>query len=253
MYIIWSIINLPLAIKYYKDKEISYVIQRIFLVGSYRQFWFLWALLIDIPIVYFLNKKISPKLTMLIGSVLYLIGTVGLEFYKVVMELSVLSIFYKCIFDFFITTRNAIFLGFVFVAIGNYFANCKNNLTIIKVYTVFVLTSITIFLENIVFTKFSYKNLGDMRISLLPLVFCLFYLVSHIDLKNRKIYILLRNMSMYIYCSHCILAEGINLIFKVNLTLGQQYICGVVFSILFSYMMVKIKQIQKNKLVTNKI
>lgn len=245
MYLIWTLLNLPLIIRSYQGCSISYIVKKIFLLGTYRQFWYLQALILDVWLIYYCNQKQSPFLTLMISIVFYMFATIGLEFYEYMMQIPILKNVYQFICETLITPRNAIFFGFCFMAMGNFLASCNFKLSRKKAIGIFVLTSITITLENIFFTKTSYLKLGDMRISLVPLAFCCFYIVAHIELKPRKIYLFLRNMSILIFCSHCLWAECLPLFFNRNLTVDQEYLCSVVASFLFAFLTTKIKEMKK--------
>ena len=245
MYIVWTIFNLPLLINTYNDRSIIYNIKRCIFVGTYGQFWFLHALLLDIPIIFLLNKKVKPQIILIISSILYLFGCIGFEFYKYVVNIPILGSIYNFIFDNFITTRNFLFCGLYFVAIGNFFANNKFILKTRNTILIFIIFSITMVLENFLFTKTSFEQSSDMRVSLIPLSFIVFYIIAHIELKERKVYYFLRNMSMLIYCSHRLCAELIFILFKISAIPDVKFYLGFLGSISLSFIVTWRKKKQK--------
>lgn len=242
LYTIWTILNIPLMIPEYKKQTFFYSIQRLLLVGSYRQFWFLLALIIDIPIIYFFNKKTSPKVTLIIGVLLYSFGCIGFEFYTLLDRFPYIKNIYEIVLKIFINYRNFLFFAFVFVAIGNFLANCEFKISIKLACALSIFFLMTLFLENYLFNKTSLGNLSDMRFSLLPLSILLFYIIAHIELKNKAIYSYLRLMSTFIFCSHCLCGE-----LGKKLNLPPYWVASILSSILsfiYAYIKIKRKKIQ---------
>lgn len=120
LYLVWTVIYLPLIFWNMKNAgsfDIIGLIQRILFEGSYYHLWFLPSLIVAITLVYFLSKKLNDQIIGLLCLGFYIIGTL-------VNSYSFLSVYlswggYKAIF---LTTRNGLFFGMLFIFIGKMIA-----------------------------------------------------------------------------------------------------------------------------------
>lgn len=139
LYIIWSLIYLPLNIKTYISggkgvihSLLEYVRNFIF-TGSYTQLWYLNATIFAVILITILLKRqISPKKIILCAAVFYFLGLFAQSYFGVIEPLrslmpnfwNILKLFSKII----VTTRNGLFEGFLFVGIGMFFAFYQEKL-----------------------------------------------------------------------------------------------------------------------------
>lgn len=120
LYGIWSLVYVPLiarnALKtgYFNLIE---MIQKIFFDGTYYHLWFLPSFIVAITLVFFLSRKLNDRLLGLFCLLLYIIGTM-VNSYSFLSELLVWN-GYKAIF---LTTRNGLFFGMLFIFIGKMIA-----------------------------------------------------------------------------------------------------------------------------------
>lgn len=120
LYLVWTIIYFPLILWNMKNTgsfDILGLIQRLLFEGSYYHLWFLPSLIVAITLVYFLSRKFNDQILGLLCLSLYIIGTL-------VNSYSFLSGFlawngYKAIF---LTTRNGVFFGMLFIFSGKMIA-----------------------------------------------------------------------------------------------------------------------------------
>ena len=116
LYGIWTIIYLPLILwEMVKSgsNDTGLLIRRLVFDGSYYHLWFLPALIVAITIVYFLSKKVTDKVILIVAILLYVVGTL-VDSYSFLSPLFV----WKGYKAFFITTRNGVFFGTLFVLLG---------------------------------------------------------------------------------------------------------------------------------------
>lgn len=139
LYIIWSLIYLPLNIKtYISDGEglihslMTYIRNFIF-TGSYTQLWYLNATIFAVILITILLKKqVALKKIIACAVIFYFLGLLAQSYFGMIEPLcslmpnfwNILKLFSKII----VTTRNGLFEGFLFVGIGMFFAFYQEKL-----------------------------------------------------------------------------------------------------------------------------
>lgn len=209
-------------------------------VGGSGQLWYLGALVLAVIILSTLIKKEIPmRWIVLISVILFCIGLLGDSYYGFIEPLK--SFFIPKLFivgydTVFSTTRNGVFFGLIFVLIGALFAQKRIVINNIFAVVGLIVSFILMFLEVYLLKCYSNPKGYDMVFSLLPVIFFLFYLASHIKLKNRPIYGRLRVIGMLIFFTHLFVnyfvGVGIkifNNIIGINLT-AFQFIITILFT-----------------------
>lgn len=126
LYLVWTIIYLPLILHEYQKKDMLNVAgmldftQQFLFSGSYYHLWFLPSLIVAIIAVYFISKKIDNDKLLIISVILFAVGTLvdTYSFFSPVFTWKA----YKAIS---LTTRNGLFFGIPYVAIGKFIADNK--------------------------------------------------------------------------------------------------------------------------------
>ena len=224
-------------------------------VGGSGQLWFFGALVLAIIIISFLIKKgISLKVIFLLSFLAFTIGIFGTSYYGFLEPLKKYSISRLIIVGYdtiFVTTRNGIFFGLIFVLIGLLFAKKQIHL---NKYVAIIGLIISIFLMyiEIYFLKFhSHPKKFDMYISLLPASFFLFYIASHINLKDRPIYSELRIIGIFIFFIHLFIHYFVELFTRilynrniVDIT-NLQYIITMIITVILAIFIEKLSKKEK--------
>jgi len=200
MYIIWTIIYLPLAVYgYIKDntpfiKAVLQYFRRFLFVGEQYNSWQLWYLLSTIYtllVVYLVLKKVrsykSLLLISLMASVISLV--VAFVFNNEDSTILLVAILHKI--TRYTIGQGRIITGLIYIPIGMVLYKRK-----IKLYLNYIML-ICGFIAN-------YLVNNNIISFFLLIITCvgLFGVVEKIDLKNNPIYIRLRNMSTIIYLIH---------------------------------------------------
>ena len=94
------------------------------------------------------------------------------------------------------------FFGFLFMGIGMTFAYKPIYMPLRKAVTGFCVSMAFLLLEMTAVQYFGWASSFSMYVFLVPAVYFLFYLVTHIELTPNRRYQYLRNMSILIYCMH---------------------------------------------------
>lgn len=174
--------------------------------GGTGHLWYLGATVIAV-ILLSLCFHFRMKLGYIYGIAcgLYLIGLFGDSYYGIIAPLQNISIFnmlfkgYKLAFS---TTRNGIFMGFIFVLMGAAFSSRKMILRTRTALIGFAVSMLCLFAEVFLLKKNDIPTEYNMYVFLLPATFFLFSLAVGAELKDRSIYKHLRTIGMVIYFSH---------------------------------------------------
>lgn len=209
-------------------------------VGGSGQLWYLGALVLAVIILsVFIKKGIPMRWIVLTSVILFLIGLLGDSYYGFIEPLKslyiskILIVGYETVFT---TTRNGVFFGLIFVLIGALFAQKRIVINNIVAIFGFVLSLVMLFFEIYILRHYSHPKDYNILISLLPSSFFLFYLASHIKLKNRPIYGSLRVIGMLIFFTHLFVNYFVGLAIEIannkigiNLT-AFQFIITILFT-----------------------
>lgn len=203
MYMLWSVIYLPLAVNAYISAEMglcesikSYVKKLIF-VGEHHNSWMLWYLLSTIYAlisVVFMLKYMRMKIEKIIvvGIFFFILG-LGINFlmrYNGAMPIVMLAI-RSFISETIVNGR--IFSGLFYIPIGMFFAKYKGDNKKGMILVVWLMT----FILNVVI-------LGNTISSILTAIssICFFLIIKDLRFKDAKIYPFFRKMSTVIYFIH---------------------------------------------------
>ena len=123
-YIIWTILYLPFTYLLLKGQDgitvnsVLLYVRDFFFTGSFYHLWFLPALLVAVPVVYICLFKLGLGKTILFGFLLYLIGMAGNVYGGYLMQIPGIQSVYQAYLQVFSTTRNGLFFGVMFIAMG---------------------------------------------------------------------------------------------------------------------------------------
>lgn len=198
LYIVWSLIYLPLAIYNYIQigngwikSSIAYI-RGFFVCGFHHysvQLWYLLSAVYGAIVIRFLLKRGWKEWNILILS--FLVYTIAYGMNCIIDNQENLQGIWLAISKFlqkvFLTAN--ILYGFCYLSIGMCIAKYKTRIK----FGVLVVVNIVLFITMMYFNHF---------ILLLLLNICFFMLMLSIDLKDRKIYYYFREASIIIYFSH---------------------------------------------------
>lgn len=212
LYILWSLIYLPSNLKTILSNPhgalhgwLKYIRNFIFL-GSYTHLWYLPALLTAVLITSFLlYKKWSPKKILLTSCVFYFFGLLGNAYFGIIRPLCSIPFIGKTLelyFKIFDTTRNGLFFGFFFVALGMYLS--KNDILIKskKALLLFIMSVLLLITEVSLLKKFNIADDCSVILSTIPCSLFGFLYLKTIELKDSPVYIFMRKISSLIFYGH---------------------------------------------------
>ena len=189
-------------------------------VGGSGQLWYLGALVLAVIILSVLIKKETPmRWIVLISVILFLVGLLGDSYYGFIEPLKsyfipkLFVVGYETVFS---TTRNGVFFGLIFVLLGALFA--QKRIVINNVFAVvgLFISLIVMLIEVYLLKLYSHPKDYNMYLSLLPVIFFLFYIASHIKIKNRPIYKSLRIIGMIVFFAHLFVNFFVSMVIEIT-------------------------------------
>lgn len=180
IYIIWGIIYFPYSFIYSSIKSerniifsILIYIRNIIFGGAHFHLWYLPALIFGIILFDILYKNVQMNMIKMLAVILYFIGLFGTSYYGLLRGnlKSVMDIY----LNFFITTRNGLFMGFPFIVLGAELTKQNlNKYTYKRILINIIFFYFLLSLEAFVIFKMKISNILDTYI-LLP--FLVYYIM----------------------------------------------------------------------------
>ncbi|ALS01203.1 hypothetical protein ATZ33_07425 [Enterococcus silesiacus] len=174
-YLVLSIVYLPFGFCWLTQKlylelwkiPIALIIG-LFYSGVFYHLWYFPALLLSLFLGSKLIKSLGYKSSFLIAIILYFVGS-GETYYGYLKD-TFLETVYRPFFSVFITTKNGLFFGIIFVLIGFYISDTQNKLPLLKKYKKRIVVSVVVIwvMEGTII----YQNQGldkNFLLSLIPL------------------------------------------------------------------------------------
>lgn len=239
LYLVWSLIYLPvkllpnllegkLAIRY-----IIGLIQEILFSGTYYHLWYLPAAAIALGIVFLIRRSLNRKTVLAIALILFLIGLLD-DSYKGIIPPAVFDAYNKV----FLTTRNGVFCGTLFVAVGSYITPSMLTISHKRKYVCFsVILSFLLILESVLNYKLLGIHVNNMLFVTIPLTAILFKLALQFQTTadTKK----LRHLSELIYFVHpavlVVVGKAINNglisgVLGMSLSLGSAWLLSIMIN-----------------------
>ncbi|MGN1479071.1 MAG: acyltransferase family protein [Acutalibacteraceae bacterium] len=257
LYLIWTIIYLPLAfLSLLKEgwglkHAVPVYIRNVIFAGSYMHLWYLPSLIVAVIIVSFLlYKKVNVKKIIILSSVLYFIGLFAQSWFGFITPLeelapslwNILRLVQSVIYS----TRNGLFEGFVFVAIGMCFAFYDFNIKKGKAFAGFAVSMVLLLFEVFILQRFELSRAHDMYLFLVPAAFFGFSFILNVKLPDNAIYKSLRVMSYLIFYMHPLINKAVTETLKcIDTRLsesGVKFLITLTLTIALSYLIMKLSE-----------
>lgn len=262
MYALWSAVYfIHICSGWIANNEFSIVVLLKYLyksvvMSSYATIWFLPALSVGIAITYFLVEKLNKRYILPIVIVLYLFGMFGYT-YRFAVDDTVIGTIYDVYDKFMFTSRNGIFNGTPFIFMGYMVAtkDIKSSLRGFVKYAVLAGISLVMVVIEAFLLKVKFGVSGmDILISLPIFVYFFIMAVMQIELKENKLWIWCRKLSLLMFVSQRLFLTMLPAFFpNVFSTLYANSYVGlvavilitIVFSIVFILLSDRVKFLKK--------
>lgn len=213
LYLIWTVIYLPIsAYRIYESGQgILYSVARylrdLVFAGSFTQLWYLKGLAVAVCITAVLVQRgVRPVRILAAAFILYMIGLFAQSWYGFIVPLRESAPFVwkvlKLVRMVISTTRNGVFDGFLFVAIGMCFAYCDISVSRRLSFILFAVSMGLLFAEVFILESNHYVRAHDMYLFLVPVAFFMFCAVRQVELSDSGIFKVLRVMSSLMFYTH---------------------------------------------------
>ncbi len=250
LYLAWTVVYIPIIVlKDVLDNVPPFTgamdfIHNFIFSGSYFHLWFLPSLIFALGIVSFIHKfKTQSVAVIAVG--LFILGLLYESYRFLVPQFEGVFEIYGKIF---LTTRNGLFFGTIYVYLGYFFTQHKIQ---IKRYQVAFGIAVSMFLLCIeAILMFKYREISVMNLTVFALPASVFIFIfaqqQEVNVKEDKL-LFLRKLSTVLFCGHPIFTAGFtfvneHFIFIPTLcTLGLVVLGSTVSSIIIVKMSEKIK------------
>jgi len=218
-FLLWSVIYLPVNLYIWNTEGFTQAwllqyIQQVFFVGTYYHLWFLPALMLAIAIVYYAQKRMSLRLIAAISLVLYLIGLLADAYYRLATQIPVLHEMvngYLAVFEY---SRNGLFFGLPFVALG---ALVAKELPQWKLSDAICEFGLLFSFGLMVFEAALLRILGwpihdSMYVMLVPTVVFGFIILLRVRIPGKPLHTYASDISMVLYLIHPAMILGVRVL-----------------------------------------
>jgi Uncharacterized protein conserved in bacteria len=205
LYLLWTLVYMYWDINSFLSvhRSLIHYLQDAVFAGSHYHLWYFPSLIAAAILFYYGQKFLSIRNIVIIAAVLYLIGLLGDSYYGFIQDSSILSPLLSDYFGLFLTTRNGLFFGLLFLSLGAYQYESSFTLKPIRSFCLFLL-SLVLLIGEVSFLKlYSEPRDFNMLLSLVPASFFLFHSIRNMKLPASSLdYKIFRDSSTLIYCSH---------------------------------------------------
>lgn len=205
-YLLWSTLYLPIGLNWISDHyDLPFYLYPIalvvglFYVGTYYHLWYIPALIIAVLTVNWVLKKTNYPTLFGLAFLLYSLGSLE-TYYGVIKHPTLLAIIDHYMATF-ITTRNGLFYGVIFVAIGFFLWDYQDKLKELP-YTKGLILSIALITVEACYIFDKTRLDMNFLLSLIPLSFFLFIYLKEKFLPFKINSCRLRNYAKYYYFIH---------------------------------------------------
>lgn len=247
-YISWSFIYLLLQI--YNSINMngnmvttlkSFIVE-FFIYGSYYHLWYMIALIICVTITTIFYKIKKLRLLYISSLILYIIGVIGGSYYKLGLQIPILSNLYE--FSLYIQIRRYLLMGLPFFMLGYCAQSLKGIFKNINITT--VVTIVLFVFEIVIVNMFELKKDIIITFFLYPLVLQIFILCLKYPIKNISFTIDIGKLSSFIYFVHPLV---IFIISRFWLRETLVYFITCIISTLIALIFIKINNNTINRLL----
>ncbi len=211
LYFIWTCIYVVFSLPYTITIE---TIRDFIFRGSVFHFWYFPSLIISLVFTNFLIEKFAPPRGCGAGSqgglivvcLLYIIGLLGDSYGNLLPYLSPVRFIIDIYHIPFAATRNGFLFPSIFIYLGAILARNKNSrIWKIDQYKWFVFSYLLFVIEFLFITKMKLARDLNLYIFIVPTVIMLFLVLKDVNVTLRLNCLMLRKMSVVIYCSHVLI------------------------------------------------
>ena len=210
LYGIYTVVYLGVLLIKNQLKSPVRIVQEILFSGVCIHLWYFVAVIVGIGMIILLEKLVSEKAIMIISITTYMIGTLSSTYYSLLFEGNMIGDVISKYMEIFLSVRNGIFFGMIFVMLGKFMINREEkivNKSLAFWIVLFGIAMCVMCVEGIAINKLTTKVYGRDLFLVLPLcAYAMFGLILKMNqyIKNvhGSICGYLRNISTLFYAMH---------------------------------------------------
>lgn len=225
LYFIWSAVYFPFTVlEMLKSSNVKSAVlillnwaKNMVFSAGYGFLWYLPATAVAVAAVSFLiNKRVSINRIIVLGSFLYLIGLCGQSYAGLINMIPFPAWFRTAagnVLQFTVTTRNGVFEGIIFIALGARLACKKDSGSLRSAAVAFAVSMLGFIAEFIFVSKMKWQLEYDMYLLLVPASYFLAKTVLLLNISvSRRAAANARALSSLIYFTHMLFAEAFSIL-----------------------------------------
>lgn len=211
LYCTWAVIYLPIMLWDIRGngKGLAYnclaIAKNFFFSGSCLHLWYLHATIISVVLIsVLLYFRASPKKIIIIALAFCFAGLFASSWFGFIRPLEGTPVwdFLRLVKRIIASSRNGLFIGFVFTGIGMLYALYSIPITEKQARFGFLLSLLLMFVEAFTLKRLDFIRESEIYFFLVPAVFFLFAWIRYIKVPDSGIYRDLRMLSAIIYYIH---------------------------------------------------
>jgi len=212
LYIIYTIIYGDFAAVQYMAsgestiEKVVVFLKRFLFVGSYGHLWYLLAVVWAVGLLYLVLERLkwSEKKIAFLAVVLYLIGVCGNAYRNLFDGVPVVSTVFSIYESIFVTTRNGVFFGFPYIALGYFIYKYRDRIWK-RNYWLYALLFLVVMAGEEYLAKCLTDHDGQSMLFMTPFVIVSLFLAgAFVRLPQKGAWIgkIARNLAFLIYVWH---------------------------------------------------
>ena len=163
------------------------VLRQIFLSGPYGALWFLPALILGLILTYWIGKRTSPLLCLMISCPFFLLTVVQMEYFHFIKDIGWLTAINNFFVSIFGWLGNGINYGFFFCAMGLFIASKKGKSRFFRRDVILcVLFMVMLVVECTIIRHFKFGISYGAMLMLIPVTYYLMQVVLRIPKEVTK-------------------------------------------------------------------
>ena len=222
LYLIWSVVYFPLTMRVMKwaygaggmDAALRVLLnwaKNMIFSAGYGVLWYLPATIVAVGIVWLLQKwGLRLRGVICVGALLYCVGLLGQSYFGLITPLRAYPALWnalRAVYHLIGTTRNGVFEGVIFIALGARLAQSGRRIPMRRALFGFAVSMLALLGEIALVTWLEWKLAYDMYLMLVPSVLFLMLAALNVPDFNVRLCKTLRPYIALIYFSHMLFVE----------------------------------------------
>ena len=208
LYGFWFVALLPITLKvrgYFSGSILSgllRLVQDLLFYSTFRASWYIMALCIGMVIIFYVSRKISDGVLLVVSGLIHLIMCLFSNYYGLIEGCGPIVAAEEAYKAVFVTVCNSFPVSFLWILLGKRFAEGKIGLSRGCSILITALSFVVVCVEHVLVLRYDLRAAAtDYYVFLVPLCIGLFSLIQHAEVRCKCAPVL-RKMSTIMYVLH---------------------------------------------------